>query len=191
MNDELLKKAKRKKIRVLIIVLVLIIGAATSIYAMVRTEQKASANSKTASEQAGEDAEKAESTSDDQFKVTIRIECNNAIESEVLDARIKENLPANGLILEQEYTAKKGDCVYDVLAAVCRANNIHMESSYNTGYDSYYIEGINYLYEKACKGMSGWVYKVNGKMPDYGVSGYQVKPGDEILFAYTCKSGDV
>lgn len=34
--------------------------------------------------------------------------------------------------------------------------------------------------------MSGWLYRVNGKPPNYGASNYSVKAGDHIEWLYTC-----
>ena len=53
-------------------------------------------------------------------------------------------------------------------------------------YDSYYIEGINNLYEFDCGSESGWMYKVNGWFPNYGCSAYPLKDGDVIVWCYTC-----
>ena len=53
-------------------------------------------------------------------------------------------------------------------------------------YGSYYIEGINNLYEFDCGNQSGWMYKVNGWFPNYGCSSYNLKDGDSIVWAFTC-----
>ena len=54
-------------------------------------------------------------------------------------------------------------------------------------YDSYYIEGINNLYEFDCGFESGWMYKVNGWFPNYGCSSYNLTGGETIVWCYTCK----
>ena len=56
-------------------------------------------------------------------------------------------------------------------------------------YSGGYIEGINYLYEYDAGSLSGWMYKVNGLFPNYGCSKYEVKPGDAIVWMYTCDLG--
>lgn len=53
-------------------------------------------------------------------------------------------------------------------------------------YNSYYIEGINHLYEFDCGNESGWMYKVNGWFPNYGCSSYTLQGGDTIVWCYTC-----
>ena len=107
---------------------------------------------------------------------------------------LKENkeefLPADGVILKKTtVTFKDDETVFAVLKRVCKEKNIQMESSYTPGYDNYYIEGINQIYEKDCGTKSGWMYCVNGTFPNYGCSDYKLKNGDEIKFLYTCDLG--
>ena len=47
-----------------------------------------------------------------------------------------------------------------------------MASRYTPLYKSYYVEGINQLYEFDCGKNSGWMYSVNGEYPNYGASSY-------------------
>ena len=79
-----------------------------------------------------------------------------------------------------------GETVFDVLRRACTAQQIQLEYSWTPLYDSYYIEGINNLYEFDCGGESGWMYKVNGWFPNYGCSSYSLKDGDVIVWCYTC-----
>lgn len=64
-----------------------------------------------------------------------------------------------------------------------------MEYKYTPVYGSYYVEGINHLYEFDCGKESGWTYKVNGWYPNYGSSEYSLKNGDSIVWYYTCDGG--
>ena len=57
-------------------------------------------------------------------------------------------------------------------------------------YSSVYVEGISNIYEFDCGDLSGWMYCVNGEFPNYGCSGYKVKPGDRIEWKYTCNLGE-
>ena len=96
-------------------------------------------------------------------------------------------VPANGVILAaSSISVRDGDTVFDVLKKACELADIQLEYSYTPLYESYYIEGINNLYEFDCGEQSGWMYKVNGVFPDYGCSGYYLSAGDEIVFCYTC-----
>ena len=129
---------------------------------------------------------------EDKITVSIQIRCDNLSDdmSKLTDEAKTPYVPSNGVILgETEYKCSRGTTVYDVLYAVCRNNNIHIESSYTPVYGSYYVEGINHIYEFDGGSESGWMYRVNGKYPDYGCSSYKLADGDSIVWAYTCNLG--
>lgn len=121
----------------------------------------------------------------------ISIECSTILNNmDDLNKAKSDFVPSDGWILYQsevEYTP--GETVYDVLYRVCRATNIHMEASYTPAYSSYYVEGINQLYEFDCGELSGWMYSVNGWFPNYGCSKYEVSDNDVIEWRYTCDLG--
>ena len=73
---------------------------------------------------------------------------------------------------------------------ICEKNRIQISSRYTPLYNSYYVEGINQLYEFDCGKKSGWMYSVNGVFPNYGASSYKPKDGDKIEWVYTCNLGD-
>lgn len=99
-------------------------------------------------------------------------------------------LPKNGVVYATKtITFYEGESVFDVLLREMKANKIHMEFSTTPAYNSHYIEGINNLYEFDCGELSGWMYRVNGWFPNYGVSRYQLKDGDTIELMYTCDLG--
>lgn len=122
---------------------------------------------------------------------TISIECSTILNNwDDLNKAKSDFVPSDGWILYAstvEYTP--GETVYDVLYRVCRETNIHMEASYTPAYSSYYVEGINQLYEFDCGSLSGWMYSVNGWFPNYGCSKYEVSDGDVIEWRYTCDLG--
>lgn len=76
--------------------------------------------------------------------------------------------------------------VFEVLQKVCAVAELQIEYSWTPMYNSYYIEGINHLYEFDCGNESGWMYKVNEWFPNYGCSAYTLKNGDDIVWCYTC-----
>lgn len=119
---------------------------------------------------------------------TIQIRCDTILKNMGNLAAGKERyVPSNGIILSTstvEFT--EGETVFDVLKRVCSYAGIQMEYSYTPMYESYYIEGINNLYEFDCGSQSGWMYKVNGWFPNYGCSSYELKDGDNIVWTYTC-----
>jgi hypothetical protein len=52
-----------------------------------------------------------------------------------------------------------------------------------------YIEGINNLYEFDAGELSGWIYRVNGEVPGFGISQYALKSGDAVEIIYTLDLG--
>ncbi len=104
-----------------------------------------------------------------------------------LSEQAKKVIPADGIILMGEYEIRQGDTVFDVLKRGCMEKGIHLDYSFTPIYDTYYIKGIHNLYEFDCGDESGWMYKVNDQNPGYGCSRYVVKPGDRIVFYYSCE----
>lgn len=109
-----------------------------------------------------------------------------------LKPELREYVEEDGIILEKmEYVLRPEDTVFDILNRATRHHRIQMEfqgADMNI-YNSVYVQGIQYLYEFSCGPLSGWMYKVNGEFPNYGVSQYKVHDGDEIEFHYTCDLG--
>lgn len=128
---------------------------------------------------------------DTKYTCTISISCETILDNMDKCAESKKALvPEDGIILPAtEVTFSDGESVYDVLQRVCKANKIHMESSFTPVYNSAYIEGIHNLYEFDVGKLSGWMYAVNGWYPNYGCSRYQVKDGDVVEWRYTCDLG--
>lgn len=119
---------------------------------------------------------------------TITIRCDTILNNtDLLEEAKAPYVPADGVILPVitvEFTP--GETVFDVLKRVCQAADIPLEYSWTPLYDSYYLEGINHIYEYDCGAESGWMYQVSGKYPNYGCSAYEVQPGDSIQWLYTC-----
>lgn len=120
---------------------------------------------------------------------TIEIRCDTILNNMAdLTAGKDRYVPSNGVILAASTVEfVDGETVFDVLRRVCSYGGIQLEYSYTPMYGSYYIEGINNLYEFDCGQQSGWMYKVNGWFPNYGCSEYTLKDGDTIVWCYTCK----
>lgn len=119
---------------------------------------------------------------------TITIVCDTIFDN--LDSLEEEKapyVPKDAMILpETTVSFAEGDTVFEVLQKVCTAAEIQLEYSWTPLYNSYYIEGINHLYEFNCGFESGWMYKVNEWFPNYGCSAYTLKDGDAIVWCYTC-----
>ena len=120
---------------------------------------------------------------------TIEIRCDTILDNLAdLTAGKEGYVPQNGVILAaSKVTFHEGDTAFDVLKKACELAGIHLEYAWTPGYDSYYIEGINNLYEFDCGEQSGWMYKVNGWFPNYGCSSYKPEDGDVMVWCFTCK----
>lgn len=120
---------------------------------------------------------------------TIEIRCDTILNNmKDLTPGLDVYVPDNGTILAATTVSfTTGETVFDVLNRICNERNIQIEYSYTPLYGSYYIEGINHLYEFDCGQQSGWMYKVNGWFPNYGCSSYKLEGGETIVWAYTCK----
>ena len=124
--------------------------------------------------------------------VTLEIRCDTLSSdmSKLENPAIKDYIPTDGTILAKTtYKGTTDNTVFDVLNTLCRNNDIQLEFSYTPIYESYYIEGINYLYEFDGGNLSGWMYKVNDWFPNYGCSSYYLSDGDVIEWVYTCDLG--
>ncbi len=64
-----------------------------------------------------------------------------------------------------------------MLVAACKEKNIAYDATYSAIYNSSYVKGIGYLYEKMAGDMSGWLYLVDGKTPNVGASAYRINGG--------------
>ena len=119
---------------------------------------------------------------------TITIVCPTIFDNlNSLNAEKAPFVPKDGTILPStKVTFTEVETVFDVLKRVCDAAQLQIEYSYTPLYESYYVEGINHLYEFDCGPESGWMFKVNEWFPNYGCSAYTLKDGDDIVWCYTC-----
>lgn len=119
---------------------------------------------------------------------TITIRCDTILNNwDNLDPSKAGYVPSNGVILPTVTVEfEEGETVFEVLNRVCSKYGIQIEYSWTPMYNSYYIEGINHLYEFDCGSESGWMYKVNGWFPNYGCSSYELKGNETIVWCYTC-----
>ncbi len=120
---------------------------------------------------------------------TISIRCDRVLDNmdRLEEAKIPY-VPSDGWILHAVSVGiEEGESVFDVLRRVCDEYGIQLEFSWTPIYNSSYIEGIGYLYEFDCGDESGWIYKVNGKVPNYGCSEYKLYGGESIVWSYSCE----
>lgn len=133
-------------------------------------------------------ADENDTESSSSMSCTIKIVCDTILDNmENLSTGKEGYVPSSGTILSTTSVSfSEGETVFDVLQRVCSSAGIQLEYSYTPIYESYYIEGINHLYEFDCGNESGWMYKVNGWFPNYGCSSYHLEDGDVIVWTYTC-----
>lgn len=121
---------------------------------------------------------------------TFVIECKTILNNkDKLKKGLEKYVPDDAVIFSGTVGFDSGESVYDILRRICDENSIQMEASYTPAFSSYYVEGINNLYEFDCGQGSGWMYSVNGVFPNYGCSSYKPANNDEIAFRYTCELG--
>lgn len=127
-------------------------------------------------------------TAEAKNQCALQITCASVLSHmDQLKENLKKIIPPDGVILEGTYDFSEGDTVFDLLKRVCSEQNIRIDYVFTPGFSTYYIKGINQLYEFDCGDESGWMYSVNGKEPDVGCSQYKVKKNDNIVFFYTCE----
>lgn len=121
---------------------------------------------------------------------TFVIECKTILDNQdKLKKGLEKYVPDDAVIFSKTVGFDSGESVYDILRRICDENSIQMEASYTPAFSSYYVEGINNLYEFDCGQGSGWMYSVNGVFPNYGCSSYKPASNDKIAFRYTCELG--
>lgn len=154
-----------------------------------KNKESMQGNRNHASSEAGGNAGNGSTESDDSRNTcTISIRCDTILKNmDNLASGKNKYVPSNGVILAtSKISFSEGDTVFDVLKKACSLAGIQLEYAWTPMYNSYYVEGINHLYEFDCGGQSGWMYKVNGWFPNYGCSSYTVEAGDSIVWCYTC-----
>ena len=122
---------------------------------------------------------------------TLSVKCTTILDNlDKFDESKRQVLPPDGVIFPAtKVTFNQGESVFNVLQREMKQAGIHLEFTSVPVYNSNYIEGIGNIYELDCGELSGWVYKVNGQVPNYGCSRYQLQDGDVVEFVYTCNLG--
>ena len=128
---------------------------------------------------------------DKQHICTLTVRCDTILDNmSRLDKEKLDLVPENGVIFpETKVVFYEGESVFELLLREMKQNGIHMEFVDAPVYNSAYIEGIANLYEYDCGELSGWIYRVNDWVPNYGCSRYELKDGDRVEWLYTCDLG--
>ena len=122
----------------------------------------------------------------DTVTCTVTVECKSILNHmDDLKEGHEEFVPSDGYIIKNyTYKAKAGYTAYDALKSACNNNDIKLTAQ-KTSY-GVYISGINNLDEFDCGKQSGWMYSVNGIMPNTTCGNVTVDDGDSIVFTYVC-----
>lgn len=122
----------------------------------------------------------------DKVTCTVTVECKSILDHmDNLKEGHEEFVPNDGYIIKNyTYKAKAGYTAYDALKSACNNNDIKLTAQ-KTSY-GIYISGINNLDEFDCGNQSGWMYSVNGIMPNTTCGNVTVDDGDSIVFTYVC-----
>ncbi len=121
--------------------------------------------------------------------VSIVAECKSALEH-IADIDESVNppsvIPEDGILLPlEEISLPEGATAFDALIEAARAHTLRVDytgSSYGV-----YVRGIGFVYEFGFGSESGWMYRVNGSVPQMSAGAYELSEGDTVEFVYTCE----
>ena len=122
------------------------------------------------------------------IRCEVTIDCSVLLSNmDALQKNVRKYVPKDGMLLHKlSVKVKEGASAYDALVTACKAKKIAYDAEYSKMYNGVYVKGIGYLYEKMAGDMSGWLYQVDGKLPNVGASRYIMRDGDTLNWTYTC-----
>lgn len=128
------------------------------------------------------------STAQDDSLITVSVfcSCKNAVNYGIRDKKdFAEFIPEDGVIFSATVTVPKDSTAMDAIKTAALENNVEIKETRG------YIRGIGGLFEKDCGGASGWMYSVNGTLPNVSSDKYTLNSNDRIELHYTVNLGDV
>lgn len=128
------------------------------------------------------------STAQDDSLITVSVfcSCKNAVNYGIRDKKdFSEFIPEDGVIFSATVTVPKDSTAMDAIKTAALENNVEIKETRG------YIRGIGGLFEKDCGGASGWMYSVNGTLPNVSSDKYTLNSNDRIELHYTVNLGDV
>lgn len=146
---------------------------AFSLTACSNTKEKAASETKKTTTEAAKDTENAKES------YSVLVSCANLLDHKD-DLKSNYEIPKKGEIYSGSVEVKEKDTAMTVL----ERTGVTIDDKDG------YVQGIDGLYAGDCGDYSGWMYKVNGKVPDVGADQYEVKKGDEIEWYYVCDEED-
>jgi len=128
---------------------------------------------------------------DETFTVMLSVRVDTILGNmNLLDIEKHELIPPDGVIFPATVVvAYEGESVFNVLQREMRRNGIHMAFRNVPIFGSSYVMGINNIFEFDVGELSGWMYRVNGRFPNFGSSLYILSPDDVIEWIYTVDLG--
>lgn len=123
--------------------------------------------------------------------LNLKVDCRTAVDYGIRAwPGYDKIIPANGVMLQiDRYPFTPGESVLTIFKRALQENGILIVERGG------YVYSIGGLSEKICENKNGgWLYLVNGTAPmGAGASSanYQPASGDLVVFAYSCKPGDI
>jgi hypothetical protein len=133
----------------------------------------------------------SQNETDEKFFLTLSVRVDALLyDMDLLHGEKRELIPEDGIIFPAtKINFQSGESVFDVLQREMRGAGIHMAFRRPPVIDSVYVEAINNIYEFDAGALSGWVYRVNGELPDMSASMYFLQPDDEVEWLYSIDLG--
>lgn len=118
---------------------------------------------------------------------TMIVKCVDVLQNpHMLNPEKAGIIPPSGIIYHTEYAEfHDGESVFDVFKREMKNQKLHFDYEGNASGGAF-VSGIGNLYNGDCGANSGWMYYVNGEIPEVGCSQYTLQGGDLIEWIYVC-----
>lgn len=117
----------------------------------------------------------------------LSVKCTDVLQNpQMLNPKKASIIPQSGVIYHTEYAEfREGETVFEVFKREMKTQKLHFDYDENTTGGAF-VSGIGNLYNGDCGANSGWMYYVNGEIPQVGCSQYVLQGGDIIEWIYIC-----
>lgn len=121
--------------------------------------------------------------------VTVLVDASAAVAAggKTVDALLAlGDLPADGILLsETTLVLREGDSAFGLFVRAARIHRLTVEhEGSEKSLSGVYVKGVNGLSEFSCGASSGWLFTVNGRIPETSPSAYYPSDGDVIEWRY-------
>lgn len=162
------------------------------------TKKQETKKKETKSSSSKQETKKQETKSSSTKQETKKIEINNSsskqetsapqqVEPPKQETPIKQTVSVqvigvNSTMMQGNIEVNSSSTAYSVLRELAKQNG---KSISTKGFGStVYVSGIDGLKEFDHGPSSGWMYKVNGTLPNIGAGAYRLKAGDQVIWYY-------